>query len=106
VELADYISDEGLVPTSSLKWDGDELWLSSGDKVWVEPKAGDVAAILRERPDLWQIAKLRVSYTRSIPARAPLFGVPFDEALKKLLAIRRRGRSLLNGWRSEWMPLT
>ena len=89
MKLNDYITDEGLVPTASLKWDGDQLRLASGDKVWVEPKAVDVAAILRERPDLWQIAKLRVSSTHWIGGRLPLFGVSFDLALQKLLALRR-----------------
>jgi hypothetical protein len=89
VKLDDYISDEGLVPTSSLKWEGDQLRLASGDKVWVEPKGSGVVAILRERPDLWQIAKLRVCSTHWVSGRLPLFGVPFDDALRKMLAIPR-----------------
>lgn len=89
VKLDDYISDEGLDTTSSLKWEGDQLRLTSGDKVWVEPKGSGVVAILRERPDLWQIAKLRVCSTHWVGARLPLFGVPFDVALQKMLAIRR-----------------
>lgn len=89
MKLNDYISDEGLVPSSSLKWNGDQLRLPSGETVWVEPKARDVAAILRERPDLWEITKIRVSSTHWISARAPIFGVPFDVALHKLLNIRR-----------------
>ena len=89
MKLDDYISDEGLVPASSLKWEGDQLRLTSGDRVWVEPKGSGVVTILRERPDLWQIAKLRLCSTHWVGGSLPLFGVPFDVALRKMLAIQR-----------------
>jgi hypothetical protein len=89
LNLDNYISDEGLIPSSSLKWDGEQLRLQSGEKVWVEPIARQVSDILLVRSDLWKISKIRVSTTDWISARLPIFGVPFDVALHQLLSIRR-----------------
>jgi hypothetical protein len=87
--IADQFDDEGLISNSSLKWNGRQLLLTSGEKVWVKPIVRGVAEILRSRPDLWRIAKLHVDSKDWISARAPIFGVPFDIALRQLLAVRR-----------------
>jgi len=89
VKPDDYISDDGLVPSSYLKWDGQQLRLKSGEKVWAEPIVGRVSGLLLDRPDLWRMSMLRVSSTRPVRAGLPIFGVPFDIALRQLLTIRR-----------------
>ncbi len=60
--------------------------------MWVAPTARSVAEILRERQNLWKIAKLRVQPRDAIQARAPIFGVPFDLALRKLGTARPNQR--------------
>jgi len=64
----------------------------TGQEVWVEPTTRSVADVLRERQDLWQIAKLRLQSRETIQARLPIFGVPFEVALRKLATARPNQR--------------
>ena len=93
-----YVNEEGLVPSSSLQWDQGQLRLiESGEKVWANPVIRSIADILREREDLWKMAQLRVETYDTMLMRAPIFGVPFDVALRQLLSVRngRRKESLI-----------
>ncbi len=88
MNLEQYATTEGLIATSSLRWEGGHLRLADSSKeVWVHPVAESVADVLITREDLWRIAQLRVQTRSVIQARTPIFGVPFDVALRKLLGI-------------------
>jgi hypothetical protein len=95
VDLERYTSSEGLVASSSLRWEGGHIRIvDSGEEVWMNPAVQSVAEVLIERDDLWRIAQLRVQAGFVIHGRAPIFGVPFDAALRQLLSIKPRQRHI------------
>lgn len=88
MELKRYTTPEGLVPTSSLRWDGDCLRLAdSSEQVWPDPMLHSVVQFLRKRVDLWRIAQVHVLPWPVIQWCAPMFGVPFDVALQQLVGV-------------------
>jgi hypothetical protein len=60
----------------------------------LNPAVQSVAEVLIERDDLWRIAQLRVQAGSVIQGPAPIFGVPFDVALRQLLSINPRQRHI------------
>lgn len=82
--LHELLTDEGLIPTSYLKWRGSELFMGDSTRVYVEPSIRGVVEFLRQRPVLWKAAQIRVVPARVYQKRAPVFGVPFDVALSQL----------------------
>lgn len=95
MDVERYETSEGLVATSSLRLERGHIRLAdSGEEVWAHPSAQSVAEVLAESSDLWRIAQLRVRAGSVIPGRAPVFGVPFDVALRQLLSMSPRQRHM------------
>lgn len=80
--------DDGLVPVSALMIDSANprnLSLKScGKQVYLEPRIFGVADIILGRPDLWEMAKIRVSSEKRGLKGAPVYGITFKKALAKL----------------------
>lgn len=83
---------DGLVPLKHVhidQHDHRELLLGKGGtRVYVDPHAFGVADIILSRTHLCEIARLRLSTSRTGMKRLPIFGVPFDRAVQNARAAR------------------
>lgn len=90
--LSRIITDEGLLHCKNIKVIRDYLSSSSislklvqnaSIAIFPHPDIAGVLYFLIEKPSIWQQASLAVRTERWGQKRAPIFGVPFDMALKK-----------------------
>jgi len=86
--LPELRTKDGLVPTSQMVVRAaDKIVLLQAPNVRIYPhwRVSGLAHTLLENPELWKIAELRILPGRSIVARAPVFGVPFEKAVEVVL---------------------
>ena len=63
----------------------DRFWLQKPNPILVcaNKYTSTVSDYLVARPVLWQQASLRVTHGRGVYGRAPMFGVPFSQAVRE-----------------------
>lgn len=98
--LNNIVDKDGLVSTGLLVFNNGQIKINNVN-VFIDPIAHEVAKYIRNNKDLWDIARFRIQEYEPIMARAPIFGVSFEQGLK-IISGRKQGIVKSMYQRNDW----
>lgn len=85
------LDKDGLLATAHVRAEGEHFKLvTDGSPLFIEPTVRSVVAILQENPDIWSQSRLHFTREHIGKKGVPIFGVPFDAALKLIVENHQR----------------
>ena len=95
--------EDGLTFTSAIRITNKKFFVEDS-QVYLDPVCKSVANTLLEIPHLWNAARIKLYEKERRQIRAPIFGVPFERALKDLLSLGD-GTYTSKYQRSDWQVI-